>query len=176
VLVRQPQVLLYAAEVEVGQETIEASRRAVQVGIVADLLEPGEMHPRLPGIELPGVHVKHDGPSLGVASLHELTGNGIGKDSEVPAAATGNPAAQDLSAAHRKLDDRVRGPIGREWSMTDPIVGVESDRKHRGVVLDPVFGHDLVGPQGVAGDAEGWCPKSAYRLPRGLTQDRESVG
>jgi hypothetical protein len=95
----------------------------VQVGVVADLLEPGKMHPRLTGIELPGVHVKHDGPSLGVASLHEVTGNGIGKDSEVATAATGDPAAQDLGAAQRKLDDRVRGPIGGEGSMTDTIVG-----------------------------------------------------
>ena len=57
---RQHQVPLDAAEVEVAEEVIEAGRCAVQVGVVADLLERWEMHSRLIRVEFPGVDVKHD--------------------------------------------------------------------------------------------------------------------
>src|SRR6185437_3561452 len=141
---------IHPVEPEVTQQPSHTWRHALQVQIVARAVPQRDArHPRLAGIDLPGVEIENGRtPLLAIDTLEPTTEQRIGQQPEKSAAAARPVASPQSHRRGRHFQQSGRARDERKPRCLRHPVQVVPDRNDAGTVLIACFAKFLVRPQG----------------------------
>src|SRR5262249_45776763 len=96
--------LARGAEPELRQQQRQLDRFSFETHVVAEAMAPGHRRTRLPGIQLPGMEIKHHGLTLVRVHVVDAPADQlVRREAEVAAAADRQVDAKNAGGADRKL-------------------------------------------------------------------------